>query len=171
MTLGAFNDTQNKKIVGNVLDVLKLNPITDAVPRQVVPTIQPVFEVTPSYAAIIRDGARSTTGTTTLFTTPSDRDFFLTYAQITQSTDVTADNTGCELDVTVDGTLRSVLQIVKQTTTATSGLTNRGTFAFPLKLDRGTGVVITHSFTVGASSIQASVQGFLGDIGVPSTPV
>jgi len=160
------NDTQNKAISNNIIDTLKLNPITDNIPRAVIPTIQPVFEVNPKVCNVVRHSNLAVTGSGTIFTTPSDRDFYLNSASLGMIKDATCDvasNSESSLTVTTEGTARRLLQMPLLTLTAQS---ENATISYPipLKLDRNTTITIqSATFSAGSLLRYGAITGFTID--------
>lgn len=161
-----FNDTQNKQIVTTAIDELKLNPLTDAIPRQVIPTIQPTFELKRRYANIVKTGTRTSSGSATVYTTPSDKDFYLTGVQMSWSKDVTNDGTTASLQVTIDGdsTASNILRLYGQSVTANQ-IAETMSFLYPIKLARNSTITINQTYTAGASSLASTITGYTEDVG------
>lgn len=100
-----------------------------------------------------------------MYTTPSDRDFFLCNIQLSLQADVTADNTSAFIQFTTDGTSRFFL-LPKLTTTVfqDSVVMNLST---PLKIDRNTNIILTSTYTVGTATTHGFISGYLNS---PSQP-
>jgi len=154
------------EILKKIVEELGLQPGAENAPRDVANTIVGTFDVMPEDTSRIARGAiRSTTGATTLLTTPTDRDFFMTGATLGMQSDATADNTFCVLTATpFDSNASSnILLLPKITLTAFSGATQTS-FVPPLKLARGSVISMSHTFTVGASNISGTVTGYNKEI-------
>jgi len=162
----AFNETQNKDIVNFTQDKLKMNPVTDFLPKQVVPSIQPTIEVNRQVCNIVRHGVQTTTGSITVFTTPSGTDFYLNSVYASFNKDATCDSaTGVyTLSTTIEGTARRLLDFPIFTTTAQS---NELTLSFPipLKIDRNVAIAFSGTFTAGACVRCAGITGFTEEAG------
>lgn len=167
MMFSNFNDTQNKNIVNKAIDELKLNPLTDAIPKQVIPTIQPIYKLNPTYSFIVKNASASPTGVTTIYTTESTKDFYLTGFTMAITSDGTCDNTFCILRGYVNGVQTILGDLRKQTTTAGSQSLSLN-LSYPLRIDRNTAITIETSFTAGASTRSGTIYGFNSDIGVQS---
>jgi len=161
-----FNETQNREIVAFIQDKLKMNPATDVLPKHIVPTIQPVIEGNRQVCNVARHGVQTTTGSITVFTTPSDRDFYLNSVYAAFNKDATCDSaTGVyTLSSTFDGTTRRLLDFPIFTTTAQS---NEMTISFPipLKVDRNVAIAFSGTFTAGACVRCAGITGFTEEAG------
>lgn len=161
-----FNDQQNKRISNFIVDELRLNPISDNIPKTVIPSIQPTFEVNRKFCNIARSLGSSTTGNKTIFTTPSDKDFYLTSAQFAYVKDVTCDvATGAiSLSATIEGTAQPVISLVLTTLTAERD-NQIISFPVPLKIDRNTTIIYGGSFTAGAMSRIGLITGYTQETG------
>lgn len=173
----AINSTQNKKIVGKAIDELQLNPLEDEIPLRVVPLIQPTFDLQLNKTKIVREGSVATTNaSTTLITTPTDKDFYLTYLFIDYIKNATADGAssatlGPRIVTTIGGVSRQLLRTVNLTLTAQNGRI-AVSFPKPIKIDRGVAISLSnYTFTVGAALASASIAGYEDDIGMPATSV
>jgi hypothetical protein len=122
-------------------------------------TIQPVVEIGPKFTTIARHVSSTTTGSSTIYTTPTDKDFYLTYAQLNITKDATSDNVNCNLLATLNA-VRRILSINTQTTTAGS-FNAANSFPYPIKIDRGTNITVNGTFTVGATTKEACIGGFI----------
>lgn len=152
----------SKDVANNLIDGLKLNTASDTIPKFVAAVIQPVFEVKRRIANIVRTSNATTTATVTIFTTPSDRDFYLTGISFNIIKDATCDlATGrINISVTVEGTGQTALSLGTITLTA-QNISEAVTLNPPLKLDRNTAVAISSaSFTVGVLNRTASIVGY-----------
>lgn len=122
--------------------------------------LTPVVPVTP-IAKVATEAAATTTGTVGLFTTPSDKDFYLTNATLSYAKDATCDiATGnILLSATVNGVAVGIIRLAVITLTAQQDTVSVN-FNPPLKLSRSTGINLTGSFTVGTLSRGATIQGY-----------
>jgi len=158
-----FNDSQNKDVINNIIDTLKLNPVTDLIPRRVVPSIQPVFEV---YApvAFVKSATATNSTVATIYTTPSNKDFYLCSAQCSVQKDVLSTSDLTHITVIIDGTSVSTANIVGLGLTIESGTASM-TFPVPVKVDRNTIIAIKNSVGDGSVRATGSISGFLKETG------
>jgi hypothetical protein len=148
----------NTAILKNLSDFWRLKG--DALPSELNDTIVPVFDVRPP-ANIIRTASAVNTGAAqTLYTTPTDQDFFLTNALIGVIKDVTATSTNSQLKVTIDGVARTILNIPGLTLTVQNQSVPMA-YPNPIKVDRGTNITLENSTGVGNVTSTAAVVGFL----------
>jgi predicted extracellular nuclease len=161
-----YNETQSRQIVNNIIDLLKLNPVTDKIPKTVIPTIQPVFEV--SYRNCDLNG-RATSATSaaslTAVTASSTKDTYLNSVFISMSKDATCDASSgvTDVNVTINGSTVQILTLAHQTTTALQDTVSIN-FPVPVKIDRGTTVRATMpTFTAGACRVAIGATCFTLD--------
>jgi len=131
-------------------------------PKSLSNQVVPVFNVNPKdYRVInvIKDVASVTTGDSTVYTTPADKDFFLSSYILSTQADVTADSTFVKLQIIQDGTAKIIALMRKLTLTTFSGVVSMNLMN-PIKVDRGTAITITQTFTVGASTVGAVICGY-----------
>jgi hypothetical protein len=142
-------------------DVLGIQAATGNVPLETANVIQPVVEVGPKVSKVLKIASATTSSNSTLiYTTPTDKDFYLTGAVLSHSKDATSDNTLVGILVFVDGLQARVLFRELQTTTAGNS-TDVMNLSFPLKLDRGSRIDLAGTFTAGTMSKRASITGFI----------
>lgn len=130
----------------------------DFISDDIIPNIQPTIEITP-IVNIVRNATRATTGAGSVFVTPTDKDFYLTYTSFSNQSDVVADNTSIDMRATINGAVRRLQDLSKLTTTAFSGNISIN-FMPAIKIDRGTNIQINTSFTVGASTTSGVIAGY-----------
>lgn len=156
----------NTKLISELKEGAKLQQLRDIIPSQLAEKVVPVMEVNPKLLRrtnILRSSSRSTTTNgLTIYTTPTNQDFYLTYAQLNYMTDAAADNTTLRLTCTIDGATRDILTVCKQTLTATSGNIILP-LQYPIKIDRGTNIQLVMAFTVGASIAYPVIGGYVDE--------
>lgn len=147
------------EIINQAIKDLRLDPAIDNIPKETGDRIVLTHDVQiPILEYIHRQGTRTTTGSSTLFTTPSDRDFYLDTVVLSLSSNATADNLGGGISVTILGTSREILRIEKLTTTLINE-TITLSFPEPLKIDSGTNITFGSVFSVGASICGVVITG------------
>ena len=151
-------EIQNSEVYNQFGEDTKLPP--QDLPRNLHKEIMPVLSVKPDKICnIARENDSTTTGAVTVFLTPSNKDFYLCNAQISLSSDATADNIQGVLSVTIDGAERHLILLTKQTTTVIH--LNQGiSFNFPLKIDRNTNIRVQTAFTVGSCRYGGTIVGY-----------
>lgn len=150
-------------ILQSIADQLAIQQGVNATPRQLGTVISPTFEVGPKYATIVRNGSSVVTGTLSLYTTPLDKDFFITSITHLVKKDVTCDTATGEIStigVAVGGVNRKLSQFNSITLTADTYLYQQ-TFPYPIKVDRGAGINLTGAFGAGVMVKAATITGFI----------
>jgi len=120
--------------------------------------ITPVLELH-KFSNILKQTSNSATANITVYTTPSDKDFYLTSASIEITKNAACDNTEGRLLVWVDNENLSVLKVLSQTLTAGSDHNNI-VFPYPLKIDRGRSIQMVGAFGAGALTKSCTITGF-----------
>lgn len=160
MTMSNFNDTQNKQIVNTAIDEFKLNPLTDAIPRQVVPTIQPVFELKRKICNVGEQAIADNALTENIYTTPVDKDFFLCGGFLSVIKDATATSIVSTISLTKsDGTAFYPAMIETMTLTAQNANQNFY-ISPPVLVKRGTVITVTNSTDVGNVKARGCIWGY-----------
>ena len=161
-----FNDQQNKRISNWIIDELRLNPVSDAIPKQVVPSIQPVFEVNRNVANFQATITKATTGTGSIATTSSTVDTYITQVTYSITKDATCDQATGTLAVNgvIGGTTTPLIRLSVLTLTA-QDKTASASFDPPVKLDRNSLISANLSFTAGALVETASIHGYTQETG------
>lgn len=163
----AFNQTANVQIDDNIKTDLILKEGVDLIPKVVNPSIQPVYNVLRRICNIAREASRTSSGTSAIYTTPTDRDFFLTGMHMAFQANATSDGTSLIFAFTPAGQSATTITIPKLTTTAITASLVKD-FSIPIKLERGTAINITYAFAAGASTVSASITGFLNSSSQPA---
>lgn len=150
----------NAELVNEARKAVALNANIDIPPSQVGDAVQFVCEVNPRltrYANIARSGYTNA-GNSTIYLTPIDRDFFLTFAAISQDKAIGESQTNASLSVnTEDGRTCQIVGVPGITLTAEHDKMT-ATFNPPLKLQRNSQVTITKVAANG--NVYGSIVGF-----------
>lgn len=110
---------------------------------------------------IATHGVRTASGTLTVYTTPSDKDFYLTNITFSLAKDVTCDVATGRSGVTafIDGVNKELLSIAFITLTANLETVSIQ-FNKPFKIDRNTAIANGTTYTAGAMSRVVNIQGY-----------
>jgi hypothetical protein len=108
---------------------------------------------------ILRGVTATNSTSATIYTTPTDKDFYLTSALLSTIKDVTSTSTLERLRVVIDGVTQDILLIsslslTAQDRTITLSLNNS------IKIDRGTTITVTNSTNVANITTTALIQGY-----------
>lgn len=148
-----------REVIQTIIEGLRLDPGKDRIPNEVLDNIQAVFVANPQpIGNIVRSASRTGTGTTAIFTTPTDKDFFLTSAYVGYMADVTADTVAYEFETTVNGVVIDIIILRKLSLTAADQIISNS-YPVPIKIDRGVAINLRQTFTVGASTVYAGITG------------
>jgi len=136
----------------------------DYLSDDVMPNIQPVIPISP-IVKIIRNSNTSATGSITPYTTPDDKDFYLTAIGLSYSKNATCDvATGnVALNVTIDGVSVAVVSLAMLTLTAEKDSVYVN-FNPPIKVDRGTAITGTNTYTAGLMRRTCNVVGYTEEV-------
>ena len=122
------------------------------------PSIQPIIAV-PIYTNVVKSNTLSNATSLTLYTTPTDKDFFLTALQLSFIKDASATATQMGVTVVIDGVTTTLVRAVGLTTTAQSGNLAQ-TLPFPIKLDRGSIISIVNNTGVANVTTWVNIMGY-----------
>lgn len=149
----------NSKVLDKVIKTLGLQTAVERLPVDLMPTIQPVLEVNPDHPVDLI-GKASSTGI--IYTTPTDRDFFLTYISLSSVSKDAGATTEDVIDLTLESGLnKDVLSVMNGSgATEVNAVTESVNFNPPIKLKRGTNISVTIASTAG----RAKCAGYSVDI-------
>jgi len=154
----------NSETIKRILDDAGVQTSKEDVPRVLASKVVPVLISNPKrYCDVFVRDVRAVTGTGVLYTTPLDKDFYLTNAFLSNLSDVVADNTSIFLGVVLEnGDSAFIIDFVKPTTTVYDN-GQAVNFPTPLKLKRGSQITFSSTFTAGTSSTIANIGGYTVD--------
>lgn len=111
------------------------------------------------FSNIVKSNLGTNTTSSTIYTTPSDKDFYLTAASLGFAKDATATATAVTLEVTVEGVAQNILVLPTVTLTADARAVANN-YPIPIKLDRGSAITAKASAGVATILIRAAIQGY-----------
>lgn len=152
-----YNTTLAER-AGRVFNTKGVDQFSDDVSPNLVPVV-PILPVT----RIVRSTSSAATGTAVIYTTPVDKDFYLTGFSYQMMCDGSADLTGYNLNVFIDGVQLNVAQVRKITLHAFSDNIQHD-FAIPIKIDRGKAISISQTFSVGNSTHAGCIYGYTEEV-------
>lgn len=156
------------QIVDKIVKRLGLQTAVERTRFDLKETIQPIIDATPEdFVDIVRNISSLANSNPTIFTTPSDRDFFLTSTTVSFIKDATcnlATGIAASTQVVVNGNTDELCGHVGITLTVGNGFLTQ-TFNPPIKIDRGTTIIGNrgNAFTLGVYVRQHTITGFLRD--------
>lgn len=155
----------NSELSREIIDGAKIAIGREKVPDQISEKVVAVMECNPKLLRrvnLVRGSSSVTTGTITLFTTPTDTDFYISELNMAFIKDVTCDAaTGAvTISVVIDGVTRNIAGLSTITLTAQSGNLVIS-FPLPVKLDRTTSITMNGTYTAGVMSRYCSIAGYI----------
>lgn len=155
----------NSDLFKELKEGARIQQLTDPIPNQLQGNVIPVMEVNPKLlrrSNIIKNAGLTNGTTTTLYTTPLDKDFYIVAASLSVIKDVTSTSTDTSLRITVDNVVVRPLVISGITLTAQSQAVSIS-FSSPIKVDRNTAITINHATNVANIRGDATIIGYLVD--------
>lgn len=156
---------KNNRIRDTIKQLLNLEMYQDKVPAEILEKIQLVIDVNPfqnETCDVIATATAINSTSATLYTTPTDRDFYLCSASISMIKDVSSTSTSSSLNATARGTAITLLAIPGITLTPQTS-SNSIAFSPPILLDRGTIVNVGNSTNVANIITKSVITGFTQD--------
>ena len=112
---------------------------------------------------ISRSAVATNAANVTIYTTPTDKDFYLTAAQLSVIKDATATSAGSYIQATIDGVAQILIIITGLTLTAQSDAVSQS-WPFALKIDRGTPIIVTGTTTTANVKSYGTIQGYTEEV-------
>lgn len=120
--------------------------------------LTPVIPIT-RYCNIVRRQEAINVLTATIYTTPTDKDFYLTAATLSFIKDATSTSLSSTIRVVIEGITWQILSLAQLTLTAQSG--NQSiSFPFPIKIDRGTNITVQNNTNVANVATYGTIMGY-----------
>jgi hypothetical protein len=159
--MGTINNTQLQK---ELRDAFKIQQNVDAVPGKFEDRVIPVCEVNPKILTNLKmkAGLLNNGTTATLYTTPTNQDYYLCAVELSTIKDVTSTSLFSAINVIIDGVATAVATIAGFSLTPQSEIVNLS-FNNPIKVDRGTAITITNSTNVGNITSRGIIFGFVDE--------
>jgi len=156
----------NSSLTKEIIDGAKIAIAYDVVPSQIADKVVPTMEVNPKLLRvcnIIKTDSAVNAASATIYTTPSDKDFFLTGAFLSVIKDATSTSSGTYLRVyDTNGVAIYPLYISSLTLTAQSESISEN-FSVPIKLGRNYTVAVLNTTNVANINATAGITGYTVD--------
>lgn len=120
--------------------------------------LTPVIPIT-RYCDIVKSTAVTNATTGTVYTTPSDKDFYLTAIHLAIYKDATATSTDTSIRAFIQGLNTGILRVPGLTLTAQSEAMTLS-FPTPIKIDRNTAITIDNTTNVANIKAFGSIIGY-----------
>lgn len=155
---------EKREVIQKLIDGLRLDVGLERIPMVVMDRVVPTFDIGEDKDInIVSSGSSASTGTVTVFTTPTDQDFYLFGASLSYDKDATADNTIIQMIATPRGkAAANIMNVLNITTTARQDSLVVA-FERGILLDRNSTITLTGAFTVGALTRAANIWGYQRD--------
>jgi hypothetical protein len=144
----------NSKLTKELIEGAKIQSSVDKVPTELMEKVQPVMETNPKSLAVCDVSAYNVAlnaTSATVYTTPSDRDFYLNSVTLSMIKDASSASTSSFVTSTINGATVNLLRLSCFASTAQTGQISTS-YPKPLKLDRGVSII------VGNTSATANVR-------------
>lgn len=155
----------NSDTIRRILDDAGIQTSIDDVPKELASKVVPVLISNPISETVIKSGSSSTTGGFTIYTTPSNKDFYLTSIQFHVIKDVVcnmATGSVTVLGVKEGRTAEALSRLGVITLTAQDDVVAVA-FPNPIKLDRDSTISSTVSYAAGVMVRTVVLSGLLVD--------
>lgn len=147
----------NAQLSKEIIDGAKVQLSMDKVPNQIADKVVPVMEVNPKLfrSCNIVENIYGSAGT--IYTTPTDKDFFLTSATLSYNKSVADSGTNAFIKLTLPGQGESIILTLPGITLTAEKLAISSTFNPPILIKRGTNI-----YTSGANitTICSNITGY-----------
>lgn len=123
--------------------------------------VMPIVNIDQPTCDVVANGNNTATGAGTIYTTPTGKDFYLTGYQVSVASNATCDGDNAYLTFYVNGVVRYIVFALIVGVANNVNVTQD--FTTPIKIDRGTAIQMTSTFSAGAQRKCASLFGYLSD--------
>lgn len=155
----------NSELKKELQEGAKTQSFKEIVPSQLADKVVPVMEVNPKLLRrinLVKTAECNNATTATVYTTPSDKDFYLCGGNLSLIKDVTATSVRSGINFTSEGVGCVLLRIVGITLTVEQDTVSIS-LPYPVKVDRGTNITVTNSTNVGNVFSQGTIYGYIID--------
>lgn len=138
----------------------KIQQNYDTIPNELAEKVLPVMEVNPKLlrrANVVKYVSGASSGT--IYTTPTDKDFFLCTAILSVNKDVASTAAGTYLSCVVEGVTTRLIHIAGITLTVQSECLSVS-FPVPIKIDRNTPIAIASSASGAVIAVAGTITGY-----------
>ena len=154
-----IDNTDTKKEMN---DAMRGNAVSNIAPTKINDSVQPVININPKdyrRCNIIKRASALNSTSATIYTTPTDKDFYLVGATLSLIKDATSTSTYSALDVTINGARGEIIYIPTITLTAeTQSLSI--SLPFPILVDRNTTIRVLNGTNVANITSSGTIVGY-----------
>ncbi len=126
---------------------------------EILPNIQPTIEIVPR-TNIVRGTTLTSATSANIFTTPTDKDFYLTSVNLSFIKDANSTMNNMQISVTVDGDTNIPIVAFPGITLTAASDSTRMVYVPAVKVDRGTAILIQTNSAVGIHVGKGSITGY-----------
>lgn len=149
------------EIVSQVTDALKLDVANGIIPNDSSDKIVLTYDYSNSkYCTVIKENSTTSTGAALIYTTPSDRDFYLSSIWMNYETSATCDAVGAFVSIVPYGSASSVGHWLRKLSLTAQCEHGQIVFNPPIRLARNTQINVSSTFTVGSMVKGATITGY-----------
>lgn len=154
----------NQDLKKELIAGAKIQLSVDKVPARLAESVVPTMEVNPEMIRklnVHKFYNKTNTGTFTIYTTPTDADFYLVSSGLNGTLNATNDGVSSSIQATDEfGNTILVHRINFEPLTALSNLDERMDLPKPIKLKRGSTITIGSVYTAGAQYWTGTIYGY-----------
>jgi len=159
-------ETQSSELIKQIQLATKIQTI-GGIPRSISNQIVPVVEANPmlTKASFAVNGGKTSSGPTTIITTPTNQDFYLTSVIFSMTKDAACDvaSGGINLSCVINGATVNFCPIAGLTLTAQSATVSANYGMHPIKIDRGTNILIANNTYAAGNMIRTATITYFVD--------
>lgn len=149
-------------VIQEIVNTLGLGSM-DKVPNKMFESVMPVIDLNPNHnriVNIVRAANLLNATSTTIFTTPTGKDFFLTGACLSFIKDVTSTSTTSTIEIkTEDGTVVNIIRLASLTLTVQDQAVSIS-LPFPIKLFRNSVITLRNDTGIANIATSGSIWGY-----------
>lgn len=152
-------ENQNVEVRNRLAELTKVSP-SSMLPNSLSNSIQPTLDLKPFSSNIVKQGVIISAGstTTTLYTTSTTKDFYITGACLSVIKDVTNPSVAEWIQCYIGGALIPIIYISSLALTAQSE-SNTISFPYPIKVDRNTVIELKATNTTASITLTGVIYG------------
>lgn len=157
----------NSQLSKELVEGAKIQTSFDKIPTQLADKVVPVMEVNPKafrICNICKRSEASNATTATVYVTPADKDFFISDSILSVIKDVTSTSVLSFITCVIDGQTVSINTIAGITLTPQAQQSNMS-YNKPIKVDRGTNIVLNNNAAVANIRSSACIIGYTTEQG------
>jgi hypothetical protein len=155
----------NSQVIKEISNAFKIDERVSPIP-QALPVVEVGLKSTKT-ADIFAASTATNTASTTVYTTPTTGDFYLTFAALSiRCASVAAQSEIFRLTATINGATCHILQLVNLANLGNLACTStefRGEQR-PIKIDKGTNIIMTMNAPTSSDRMGAVIHGFVDEV-------